>query len=126
MSLFTGPIRVEHTLASWRVWQLLEPLRYEAGEEGSGRWIVVPAGFSFDGASVPRWLWALLPATGRYFRAAAVHDYLLSLLRGGSGHPMAPSRWAADREFRIACRACGVRLLIAWGMWAAVRIFGRV
>lgn len=39
----------------------------------------VPDGFVTDGASVPRALWWLFPPTGRYFLAAVVHDYLLSI-----------------------------------------------
>ena len=34
----------------------------------------VPVGFTSDGATVPRILWALFPPVGRYFLAAVLHD----------------------------------------------------
>lgn len=125
MSVFTGPLDVRHNDADWHLWTLLAPLAYEADHKGSGRWIVVPDDFSTDGASVPRTLWGWLPSTGRYLRAAVVHDYLYSRIGAGDPHPEAPTKRAADREFRIAMAACGVRPPLRWIMWAAVSLFGR-
>lgn len=126
MSRFTGPVDLRHMGARWRRWELLAPLAYEAGAEGSGRWIIVPDGVVTDGASVPRWLWWALPATGRYLRAAVLHDWLYERLRLRTPDPQAPTRAAADMEFRIAMAACGVSAPVRWAMWAAVRLFGRV
>jgi len=54
-------------------------LSWEIGCKGSGLWVEVPAGFLFD-VSVPRGLWwAMSPHDPKYLRAAALHDYLLSL-----------------------------------------------
>lgn len=38
--------------------------------------IRVPAGFVTDFASIPRAFWVVLPPTGKYGKAAVVHDYL--------------------------------------------------
>lgn len=40
------------------------------------REIIVPTGFKTDLASVPLGLWNILPRSGRYDRAAVIHDYL--------------------------------------------------
>ena len=38
--------------------------------------VTVPAGFEFDGESIPDWLHGLVPPFGQSKRAACVHDYL--------------------------------------------------
>lgn len=38
---------------------------------------IVPAGFITDGATIPRFLWCLLPPNGSYFDEAVLHDYLV-------------------------------------------------
>ena len=38
--------------------------------------ITIPEGFTFDGSSVPRFLWWLFPSYGDFFFAALLHDYL--------------------------------------------------
>lgn len=38
-----------------------------------------PEGFITDGASVPRLLWFWLPPVHKYFAAAVIHDWLLSI-----------------------------------------------
>lgn len=38
--------------------------------------LIVPSGFQTDLASIPRGLWNILPKSGRYDRAAVVHDFL--------------------------------------------------
>lgn len=124
MSQFTDQLDVRHGGEQWRDWELLQNLVYEAGEKGSRRFIIVPKGFRTDGASVPRCLWAIFPSTGRYMRAAVLHDYLYSRLRGGLPHPEAASRRDADRELRLAMAACGVDSVSRFLIWGAVRLFG--
>lgn len=55
-------------------WILKEPLHWSIGQ--SGHALVVPAGFIHDKASVPQSLQWLIKQTGKYSRAAAVHDFL--------------------------------------------------
>ena len=44
----------------------------------SGRWLLIRAGFIFDGASIPRWLWSLIghPFDPNWCAAALIHDAL--------------------------------------------------
>jgi len=123
MSAFTGPLIIEE-LVPGRLWLLHEPIKYEAGFEGSGRVIEIPARYMTDGASIPWPLKIFLAVWGTYGRAACVHDYGYQCLRDGAPHPYMPTRRATDAEFYIAMRACGTRLTLAWLMWAAVRAFG--
>jgi hypothetical protein len=120
MSAFTRPLTVTQ-LADWRLWRLEESLRYEVGALGSGRVIEVPAGFVTDGASVPRWLWSLLPAWGSYSRAACLHDFGLHVLSAGRPHPEMPTRLACDHVFREAMDVCGTPLVIRLLLYAGVR-----
>lgn len=120
MSTFTGPLRLEHQNANWRTWKLLEPLTWEA-EAGT---IEIPAGFETDGASVPRFLWPFFPLTGRYLRAAVLHDYLWTLLEAGAPHVLAPTRAAADRQFLHAMRAVDVARPGRWVLYLSVRAYG--
>ena len=39
--------------------------------------VEVPKGFITDGASIPIMFRAIFPATGKYFSAAIIHDYIL-------------------------------------------------
>lgn len=130
MSQFTGALTITHLDADWRRWRLEQPLRYDVGRLGSGRTIEVPAGFVTDGASVPRLLWAWLPAWGRYSRAAVVHDYCYAML--GAAVPLDPdmrealrplpaSHREADAIFYEAMQVCGVGAPTRFLMWAAVR-----
>lgn len=122
MSAFTGELTLTSLAADWRCWRLEQPLVYEVGALGSGRVVAVPAGFVTDGASVPRLLWAILPAWGRYSRAAVVHDYLCILIEQGARHREAPNRAIADAIFREAMAVCGVGVVTRWTLWLGARL----
>ncbi len=66
-------LRLEHIPAQkwWQptMWRLLQDVTFDICE--------VPAGFTFDGASIPRVLWWLFSPSGRYMKAALLHDYLI-------------------------------------------------
>lgn len=55
--------------------------------------IIVPIGFSFDGASAPRIFWGIIPPFKRTKKAACVHDWLCRNAKGPS------DRKYADRIF---------------------------
>jgi len=55
-----------------RKWVLTENWYYELSD---GSKIVIPKDFEFDGASIPRPLWALLSPTGLLLIPGLVHDY---------------------------------------------------
>jgi hypothetical protein len=135
MSAFTEPLQIEEVIPGKR-WRLLGEIRYEARVEGSGQWIVVPAGFETDGATLPAALRLVLAVWGTYGRAACVHDFLYGLIRhkawddqafaalaGKPADPLMVRAWA-DAEFHTAMIACGTSRPLAWLMWAAVRAFG--
>lgn len=73
MSTFTTPLYVE-CLDDGRHYRLLR--EFDFASEVVEAIVRVPAGFVTDFASIPRVLWALLPPTGRYSKAAVVHDML--------------------------------------------------
>ncbi|MEM7249896.1 MAG: DUF1353 domain-containing protein [Pseudomonadota bacterium] len=55
-----------------RHWQLVEPWTYQYAPNLT---LVIPRGFVFDGASIPRPLWAVLSPTGLLLIPGLVHDY---------------------------------------------------
>ena len=79
----------------------------------------VPVGFESDGASVPRFLWSLMPPISSYTQAAFGHDYLYK------EHDPMRDRKQADKFFRDAMVFLGVGLLKRNTMYRAVRLFGR-
>ena len=80
--------------------------------------VTVPAGFPFDGASVPPVLSWLFPrGHSDYLPAAMIHDWLYATDTGRT-------RREADAAFHRALRRLGVVAATAWPMWAAVRLGG--
>lgn len=126
MSAFTGSLTITHLDLDWRLWRLEQPLIYEVGELGSGRHITVPAGFETDGASVPRFFWAVLPTWGKYSRAAVIHDYLGTLLVHGTPHAEGPNQKTIDAVFYEAMTVCEVRWPIKVLIWSTMRIVARL
>ena len=92
-------------------YELLEDLVYPGG--------VVLAGFTWDGASVPRAAWSALgytPFHPRLMRGSCVHDDLYGRRIG--------TRRDADSMFRRLIIEDGVTSMEARSMYAAVRQFG--
>lgn len=79
----------------------------------------VPAGYSIDGASIPKALWALIgsPYTGDYRRASIVHDKACDDAMKDYN-----ARRAADRMFFHACRAGGCSTDESTTLYLGVRI----
>jgi hypothetical protein len=79
---------------------------------------IVPAGFLFDGASIPQFAWSLIghPYTKEYRRPAAVHDYHYRY------QPI--SSKLSHVTFYHALRTEGVAFWRARSMFHAVNIFG--
>ena len=57
-----------------RRWLLLED--WECTLLGKDYTYIIPAGFVFDGASIPRLFWNILSPTGYLFMAGLVHDFV--------------------------------------------------
>ena len=76
MNNFTDDLIVKSVSAS--KWQLMDPFFYYFDESDKTKGVTVPVGFITDFASTPRIIWSIIPPTGRYTKAAALHDYLYS------------------------------------------------
>jgi hypothetical protein len=102
------PLQVEEVDERW--WRVLADLKYH----GKSQDFVVPAGTKTDFASVPRLFTWLVPTSGKYTKAAVLHDYLCQ-----TG---AIPRNDADGVFRRALREVGVPNVRRYVMWGAVRL----
>lgn len=60
------------------LWNTRPGFRYYLGEKGSKRWVDVETNFVTDGATIPRFLWWLLPPIGEYTQCTTLHDKLCS------------------------------------------------
>lgn len=131
------------TILNDHEFELTQPFSYEWQDETSRerRRIIIPAGYPFNGASVPRICWTLtgLLPTGVHLGAAAIHDYLYQrrgyLIRDElQRHDQASGQWVpvaalwnrkmADDLFRRIMRDAGE---VAWkreAMYRSVRLFG--
>lgn len=58
------------------LWGVVPGYRYYIGEKGSNKWVEIEDGFVTDGATIPRFLWWLLPPIGEYTQATTLHDKL--------------------------------------------------
>lgn len=74
MSNFTTPLNID--LIDANKWKLQKSFEYHVGcYPNNKEIIIVPAGFITDFASIPRIFWSILPPTGRYGKAAIIHDW---------------------------------------------------
>ncbi len=112
----TDPLPLEHLGKDWEHWRLMEDLAW--------RGFIVPAGFISDGASIPRPVWGLLPATGPYLAPALVHDMLIRAWVAGAPLPLARTRKACDDLFLEAMKDAGVGFFTRTIIYVAVRIGG--
>lgn len=86
-------------------------------DEDGSRW-EVPEGFETDYASVPRPLWALIPARGKHSRAAVLHDF--RCWKKDAPHT------EVHAQFLRALKACGVSWFVRRIMYRAVEQAGPV
>jgi hypothetical protein len=134
------PLELEYI--DGRSWKVTKEFDYLVDFEDPGSAIRVPAGFITDFASIPRAFWSFMIPTGRYGKAAVIHDYLYVV--GGkvpcicsmgyndpSGYrsdcPLCRifTKDQVDRIFRDAMEVLGVGNPQRWIMWQAVRRFGK-
>jgi hypothetical protein len=94
MSRFTDALVVT-PLADGKTWVVLRDFGYDVGTEDSGDRVNVEIGFQTDFATIPRFLWVVLPRWGRYGNASVIHDPL--------GRPPAMGTlWKRERDPRLA------------------------
>lgn len=97
--------------------RLIKPMAFCFRRDRLGiQWFTVPKDFTSDFASVPRFLWPVLPPHGRVARSAVLHDWLYCQPEF--------SRPYADLLFLEAMKADKVPWLQRWAMYLGVRIFG--
>lgn len=91
---------------------------HDAVHDVFGRQVLIPAGFEFDGASIPPLLWPVIgsPFDPRLIGAALIHDWLYST--------HLTDRITADRAFRAQLIADGAGDWRAQAMYGAVRLAG--
>ncbi len=140
MSSFTRPIAIRakrqpvkgwHRVlppVSWpALYEVAEPFSYAVGDLDDPDWtITIPAGFQFDGASIPIFARIFLPRVHpQYVQAAAVHDWLYrnALLRN-LPRPLSYDRKEADAIFLEAMEVLGTPAFWRRLMWLAVRLGG--
>ena len=58
-----------------RKWRVMEDWCYPLRKDGKTIKLIVPKGFDFDGASIPRLLWFFLNPTGLLLIPGLIHDY---------------------------------------------------
>jgi hypothetical protein len=117
MSTFTTPLIVKYL--DGRRWELTE--EFDFASDTLERIIRVPIGFTTDFASIPRILWIIFPPTGKYGKAAVIHDDLYQFPQ-----MIIPSitRLQADRTLFEGMVALRVNFLTRWIIYLGVRIGG--
>ena len=83
-----------------------------------GRIVTVEKGFVTDFASIPKFLWNILPQHGHYDRAAVVHD---KLYRAGG-----VTQLQADTVLREAMEICGCSWWERFVIYRGVRLGGHI
>ena len=117
MSAFTNFDAVNITPAEGDgLWCLAKELHWDLGTKGSGYTILINSGFCFDGPTIPWWARVVFsPSDSRFWKAAAVHDYLLTVKDY--------SRASAAAEFYNALLADKVSPWRAKTMYLAVLVY---
>lgn len=91
-------------------WRVMKGFKYFVGHKDSEQWVDVPRGYLMDGASVPQFLWSVIPPWGAYGAATIVHDILCEYLQlTVEGVPCKISRKQADDILLEAMEVLGVR-----------------
>ena len=118
MSSFTTDLIVKS--CSPTHWELMQEFFFYYDKKDVDHGITVPEGFVTDFASVPRHLWSIYPPTGRYTKAAVLHDFLYSK----ESH-LSLDRKQSDEIFLDGMKALGVKRSVRYPMYWGVRIGGR-
>lgn len=86
--------------------------------ESLGYKITVKAGFDFDGASIPKWLWSIYgsPLNGNYVVASVIHDGLYA--------SQLVSKSLSDKIFLDVMKQSNVGYIKRTSMYLAVKLFG--
>ena len=125
-------IRIWLWLFGSRKWEISENWEFALT---NGYIVIIPKGFIFDGASIPRSLWWLLSPTGILFIPGLAHDfgyrhrYVLMIPSDRSRLPFKfglnfrRGQW--DSMFKEVSVHVNGMLVVSWISWAALRVFGQ-
>jgi hypothetical protein len=116
MSSFTTPLVLRYV--DGREWEVVEAFEYHVGEYPSQHVIEVEEGFITDFASIPPIFWPILPPTGKYGKAAVIHDKCYSCKMC--------TRRKADDIFLEAMGVLNVGSFTKHTIYNMVRLFGWV
>lgn len=122
---FTRPLIVKYIgeEKNKSIWEIAEEFRYYVGYLNSEEYIDVPKGFQTDFASIPRALWSFFPPTGKYVKAAVIHDYLIA--NEGKVNYNSYTKKRVDQIFLEAMGVLGVSKTVRYMMYYSVRVFGK-
>ena len=99
----------ESKILGRNLWRVMKGFKYYVHNETSGQWVDVPRGYLMDGASVPQFLWSVIPPWGSYGAATIVHDILCEYLQlTVEGVPCKITRKQADDILLEAMEVLGV------------------
>ena len=122
-------MRVVVWLHQVRTWEVAENWEYTLPTDNTK--IVIHKGFEFDGASIPRPLWAILNPIGLLLIPGLIHDYgyrYLQLWKVGNGtvsaYAKGESKTTWDRLFRETGRAVNGMSFVNFVAWLAVYFGG--
>lgn len=117
-------------LTSIRRWEVVEDWHFTIPD---GNRIVIPSGFIFDGASIPRFLWGLLSPVGLLLVPGLIHDYgykhnmLIRILGDGSKESFrhGAGQKYFDQLFLDVAKQVNGMSIIDYLAWLSLRLFGR-
>jgi len=103
---------------------LLKDFTYKSDEYGI---ITCPKTYITDGASIPKWAQPFVgsPWSGKYPRAAVIHDWLCSSEGEILGKDVRITKKETDKLFKEMLEVLGVRFIKRHKMYRAVRIAKR-
>jgi hypothetical protein len=92
---------------------------------------IVGADTETDLASIPSFLWGIIPSYGRHTMCAVLHDVrcdgAAAARKSGHRHLAARRRRLADNQFRTTLKQhAQLGPFTRWIMWSAVRLFGYI
>ena len=125
------PIALWRWIRTIRRWKLIEDWEHHLPDQTR---MVIPKGFKFDGASMPRIFWGILAPTGLLLIPGLVHDFAYRydylLRRPGNGGPLEKYEVGAGRRYwddlfrDVAVSVNGFKIINRVA-WLALRVGGK-
>ena len=112
-------------LISSRKWEIAEDWQFKLNTHE----YVIPAGFVFDGASIPKFFWSYLSPTGVLLMPGLIHDWVYKytkLNRVDGNKSLTMNQKDCDILFRDLAIAINGFTVINWAAYYILRAFGWV